>query len=86
MNDMFVQPIIEGLNDVIISNITGCLVYIDVGTVIGEGHRSRDPHTREVIITTIDRGGPAGEPPIVQKILSVSGCKQKLRKIIHKSK
>ena len=61
--------------------------YTDVGTVIGEGHRSRDGRTREVIITTIDRGGPAGEPPNIQKILSVSGCKcKKLRKIIHKSK
>ena len=36
--------------------------------------------------TTSDRGEPAGKPPIVQKILSVSYCKQKLWKIICKSK
>ena len=28
VNDMFVQPIIERLIDVIISNITGCLVTL----------------------------------------------------------
>ena len=92
VEDTLVQPTIEGLAHVIISNMTGCSSYVCAGTVIGEAagveiiedNKPRSYDSAPKGAQTSEE--QADESLVIRNIKSVDDPKEELRKLIGKPK
>ena len=92
VEDTLVQPTIEGLAHVIISNMTGCSNYVSAGTVIGEAagveiiedNTPRSHNSASKGAQTSEE--QADESLVIRNIKSVDDRKEELRKLIGKPK
>ena len=92
VEDTLVQPTIEGLAHVIISNMTGCSSYVSAGMVIGEAagveivedNKPRSHNSASKGAQTSEE--QADESLVIRNIKSVDDRKEELRKLIGKPK